>query len=60
VNGLSYAIQDEFHVLNFHSVAEDYQATLRIEEKLLRKQQFVRKGPRIWKRTAKRKTSGRR
>jgi hypothetical protein len=37
VNGLSYAIQDEFDVLNFHSVVEAYQVTLRIEEKLQRK-----------------------
>jgi hypothetical protein len=32
VNGLSYAIQDEFHVLNFHSMVEAYQATLRIDQ----------------------------
>ena len=42
VNGLSYAIQDEFNALNFHSVAEAYQVALRIEEKLLRKQQNTR------------------
>ena len=38
VNGLIYAIQDYFNVLNFHSVAKAYQASLRIEEKLLMKQ----------------------
>ena len=37
VNDLSYAIQDEFNVLNFLSVAKDYPTDLRIEEKLLRK-----------------------
>ena len=46
VNGLSYAIQDEFNVLKLCSLVEAYQATLRIEEKLLRKQQNVRRVPR--------------
>lgn len=35
-------MQDEFNVLNFHSVLEAYQETLRIEEKLSRRQQNVR------------------
>ena len=43
MNGLIYAIQDEFNVLNFHSMAEAYQESLRIEEKLLRKQQNVKR-----------------
>ena len=46
MTGLSYEIQDEFNVLNFHSVVEAYQSTLRIEEKLLRKQHNVRISPR--------------
>ena len=46
MNGLSYVIQDEFNVLNFCLVAEAYQAALRIKEKLLRKQQNVKRAPR--------------
>ena len=42
VNGLSYAIQDEFNVLNFHLVAKTYQVLLRIEDKLTRKHQNIR------------------
>jgi len=37
VSGLSYAIQDEFHVLNFCLVAMDNQETFRTKEKLLRR-----------------------
>ena len=32
VNGLSFAIQDKFNILNFRSVVEDYQESLRIED----------------------------
>jgi hypothetical protein len=35
---LSYTIQNEFKVLKFRSIVEAYQATLRVEEKLIRKQ----------------------
>ena len=43
LNGLSYEIQDEFTILNFHLVAEGYQVALRIEEKLLTRQDNVKK-----------------
>ena len=45
VNSLSYVIKYEFNVLNFHSVVEAYQADLRIEERLLRKQYNVTTTP---------------
>lgn len=43
MNGLSYAIEDEFNVLNFRSMVEAYLAAMRIEEKLFKKQQNVRR-----------------
>ena len=43
LNGLSYEIQDDFTILNFHSVVEAYQVALRIEEKLLRRQHNVKR-----------------
>ena len=36
VNGLNYAIQDEFNVLNFCSVLEAYQVAFRIKDFFLR------------------------
>jgi hypothetical protein len=59
VNGTSYFLQDEFHVLIFISMVEAYQVILRIEEKLLRKIVDHEKRSKIWKRIRK-KTSGRR
>ena len=40
---MSYAIEDEFNVLNFRSMVEAYLAAMRIEEKLFKKQQNVRR-----------------
>jgi len=44
VNGLSYAIQDDFDVLNFNLVVENYQVALGIEDKLQRKEKNMRRG----------------
>ena len=56
VNGLSYAIQDEFNVPNFHSVVEGYQVALRIEE-IDEEATKYKKNFKIWKREAKREAS---
>ena len=38
INGLRYDIQDELSLLNLKTVEEAYQVSLKVEEKLLRKQ----------------------
>lgn len=43
VNGLSYTIQDEFNVFNFHFVEEAYQEALGIEDKFLKKKYYLRR-----------------
>jgi hypothetical protein len=38
INGLRYDIQDEISLLNLRTVEDAYQATLKAEEKMIRKQ----------------------
>ena len=38
INGLRYEIQDEISLLNLKTIEDAYQAALRAEEKMLRKQ----------------------
>ena len=44
INGLRYDIQDELSLLNLKTVEDAYQVTLKIEEKLLRKQNHRNRG----------------
>ena len=38
INGLRYDIQDEINLLSLKTIEDAYQATLKAEEKMLRKQ----------------------
>lgn len=44
LNGLCMSIQDEIRMVNVHSVEEAYQFSLKVEEKLNRKQQSNSRG----------------
>ena len=44
INGLRYDIQDEISLLNLKTIEDAYQATLKAEEKMLRKQNQRNRG----------------
>ena len=44
INGLRYEIQDEISLLNLKTIEDSYQASSRVEEKLLRRQNQKNQG----------------